>query len=401
MSDTPVTVSELVAGIRRLVEGVLDWQKIWVIGEIGSVRHHSSGHWYFTLKDEAAQMRAVMFRRDAQMLTAPLRDGVAVMAYGRVGVFERDGQTQLYVSMIREIGTGSQERELQRLKEQLDKEGLFSRPKQRVPFIPRAVAVITSPTGAARRDIESVIARRYPGMPIHLYPVLVQGKDAARSIVEALAQVSRGEADVVILGRGGGAKEDLAAFNEEAVVRAVAECPVPVISAVGHEIDTTLTDLAADLRAATPSAAAELAVPEYLQLQARHGTLKHRLSAAFRRRLGWEHDRLSGWTTHGLLANPGHLFREKRHLLDRLAERADLAFERTVAKAGARLDTLRAQLPLLDPNLPLARGYAYVTNADQQLVSRNAVKWGEPYEVHWQDGSWWMTRVERKDETDE
>ena len=401
MNNTPVTVSELVSGIRRVVEGVAEWQSIWVVGELGSVRHHSSGHWYFTLKDETAQIRAVMFRRDALMLREPLKDGMAVMAFGRVGVFERDGQTQLYVSMVRDMGRGSQDLELQLLKERLAAEGLFSRPKRRLPFIPRAVAVITSPTGAARHDIETVVARRYPGMPIVLYPVLVQGKEAARSIVEALARVPRGPADVVILGRGGGAKEDLAVFNDEAVVRAVAACPLPVVSAVGHEIDTTLTDLAADGRAATPSAAAEIAVPEALQLRLWRETLAQRLDAAWHRRLVWERDRLSGWTAHGLLAHPEMLYREQRHQLDRVAERQDRAFERLTARARGQLDTVLGRIPLLDPDLPLVRGYAYVTDVDRRLVGYDAVQWGEAYEVHWHGGSRWMTPAPRKDETHE
>jgi exodeoxyribonuclease VII large subunit len=392
--DAPISVGELVVQIRRFVEGVPQWQKVWVTGELIGVKHHTSGHWYFTLKDASAQIRAVMFRRDAANLSQPLVDGMAVMVLGRVGVFERDGQTQLYVSVVRDMGRGAQDLELERRKQRLFAEGIFSRPKRRVPRIPRAVAVVTSPTGAARHDIETVIKRRYPNMPVLLYPVVVQGRDAAASLVQALAAVALGPADVVILGRGGGAKEDLAAFNEEAVVRAVYACPIPVISAVGHEIDMTLTDLAADLRAPTPSAAAELAVPEQEQLMIVLRSLQSRLHSALRQRVRWERDRLSGWTEHGLLTHPQTLFREYRHGLDRLDERGERAYERAVGQARLHWRGVAAALPLLDPRLPLARGYAYVTDRHGQLVLRNAVQWGQPYAIHWHDGSLWMTRID-------
>ncbi len=386
----PLSVSELVAGIRRLVEGVEEWQRVWVVGELSGVRHHASGHWYFTIKDESAQLRAVLFRRDAQNLTKPLEEGMAVMAYGRVGVFERDGQTQLYVSLVRDMGRGSQDLQLEVLKQRLYQEGVFSRPKRPLPMVPRAIGVITSGSGAARYDIETVVRRRYPGMPIVLYPVLVQGRDAAASIVEALSQVHHDLVDVLIIGRGGGAKEDLAAFNDELVVRAVFASPVPVISAVGHEIDTTLVDLVADMRAPTPSAAAELAVPELAQLLAWQENLNARLTAALRQRITWEKDRIAGWIEHGLLAHPETLFREYRHSLDRWEERAERAYERLMVESRRRLDRVQTSLPLLNPELPLARGYAYVTDARDQLVTRNGVQWGQSYQIHWHDGSVWM-----------
>lgn len=396
-----LSVGELVSQIRHLVEGVSDWQRVWVSGELSGVRHHSSGHWYFTLKDDTAQLRAVMFRRDANNLTAPLKDGMAVLAFGRVGVFERDGQTQLYVSLIRDMGRGSQDRQLQLLKERLYEEGLFSRPKRSLPLVPRAVGVITSGTGAARFDIETVVTRRFPGMPLVLYPVLVQGREATASIVDALAKIRRDDVDVIIIGRGGGAKEDLAAFNDEAVVRAVFASPVPVISAVGHEIDTTLVDLVADLRAPTPSAAAELAVPEVAQLRAWQGTLVSRLDSALRQRLTWERSRIEGWVAHGLLAHPQTLFREYRHHLDRLEERVERASERIMVEGRHRLERIDARLPWLNPELPLERGYAYVTDVAGALVTRNALQWDGSYEVHWSDGSAWVQPIPSKEREDD
>lgn len=396
MTGVPLkmTVSQLVQEIRQLVEGVAAWQRIWVQGELSGVKHHSSGHWYFTLKDDQAQLRSVMFRRDALSLEAGLKDGMQVLALGRVGVFERDGQTQLYVSAVHDLGAGKAHLALEALKEKLAAEGLFSRPKRGLPLLPKAVGIITSPTGAARHDIETVIARRYPGMQVKLYPVLVQGKAAPLAVVEALGAVSANDVDVVILGRGGGSKEDLMAFNDEGVVRAVALCPVPVISAVGHEIDTTLVDLVADLRAPTPSAAAELAVPEVDRLIKWQAGLLNRARQAMLLRLASEKKRLAGWTTHGILTRPENLVRDARVRLDRLGERSDRAWEKRLSDQRHRLDKAQAQLKSLNPEAILDRGYAYVTQADGTLVTAVDIMPNEFYRVHWYNGSHWVTRAD-------
>ncbi|MDA8193026.1 MAG: exodeoxyribonuclease VII large subunit [Thermaerobacter sp.] len=389
----PMTVTELVQGIRRVVEGVVEWQRLWVVGELSAVKHHSSGHWYFLIKDATAQIRAVMFRRDAAALKGPLKDGMAVLAFGRVGVFERDGQTQFYVSVVAEQGQGQAERELEALKRRLYDEGLFSRAKRSIPLLPRGVGVVTSGSGAARYDIETVIGRRYPGMPIILYPVQVQGSGAAEAICRAVAAMQTEPVDVLIVGRGGGSREDLMVFNQEAVVRALYESRLPVISAVGHEIDTTLVDLVADLRAPTPSAAAELAVPLRESLAAWHQTLWARARNAVERRLRWERDRLGGWTGHGILAHPEGMVRDHRHQLDRLEERSDRALERVMTQTRHRLERVVTQLAALNPEAPLVRGYAYVTSAEGRLVSAADIIGGERYRVHWYNGAKWMTPV--------
>ncbi len=391
---TVLRVSQLVQAIRHLVEGVPDWQKVWVEAELSGVKRHSSGHWYFTLKDDTAQLRAVMFRRDAAGLTMPLKDGMQVQVLGRVGVFERDGQTQFYVNAVRDVGTGRAQQLLEELTRKLAAEGVFSRPKRRVPRLPRAIGIITSDTGAARRDIEAVVARRYPGMPVRLYPVLVQGDTAPTAVARALLAVSADDVDVVILGRGGGSKEDLRAFNDERVVRAVVQCPVPVISAVGHEIDTTLVDLAADLRAPTPSAAAELAVPERDRLLAWQNTLWERSKAALAQRLKWESRRLSGWVEHGVLRRPEQLVREARVRLERLEERADRGWERRNADERHRWERIQAGLSGLNPESTLERGYAYVTTDSGQLVTATDVAPDETYRVHWYNGSHRMRRTD-------
>lgn len=393
----PVTVSELVQSIRRLIEGVREWQKIWVTGEISGVKHHSSGHWYFTIKDDGAQMRAVMFRRDALNLPFPLKDGMSVLVMARVGVFERDGQTQLYVTAVQDLGTGRAEQALEALKQRLYQEGLFSRPKRPIPLLPRAVGVITSGTGAARYDIETVIARRYPGMPTILFPVLVQGRDAAPAIVAVLDRVHEAPIDVLIIGRGGGSREDLMIFNDESVVRAVFRSKVPVISAVGHEIDTTLVDLVADLRAPTPSAAAELAVPEYARLRAWHDNIQERVYSAMTRRLKWERERMAGWTGHGVLVRPTLMLNEHRYRLDRYDERIERSLERLLTEERHRVDRLAARAAGLNPTAVLDRGYAYVTSQSGQLVTADSFTQDEFYQVHWYNGSHWVKKVEMQE----
>ncbi|AUW93525.1 exodeoxyribonuclease VII large subunit [Sulfobacillus sp. hq2] len=390
MTPATVTVHELVQSIRQLVEGVPQWQRVWVKGELSGVKHHSSGHWYFILKDDQAQLRGVMFRRDAASLTAPLRDGLSVLAFGRVGVFERDGQTQFYVAIVQEAGDGDQFQKLEALKKKLAMEGLFSSPKRALPRLPRAVGVITSGTGAARFDIETVIRRRFPSMPVRLFPVLVQGPEAPRAIVRALQEAYQDRIDVLIVGRGGGSKEDLMAFNDEAVVRMVAASPVPVISAVGHEIDTTLVDLVADMRAPTPSAAAELAVPERASLIQGLNLLSQRIHGAMRHRIEWERSRLAGWTAHGILTDSGRIVGRRRDVLDRLEERRDRAMERRVQISRARLDRLTAGLDALNPSAVLARGYTYLTDTQGKARDLADIRPGEHYEIHWYNGSYWM-----------
>ncbi|MCL4351786.1 MAG: exodeoxyribonuclease VII large subunit [Firmicutes bacterium] len=399
MNQGPLSVHELVQGIRKLVESVEPWQRLWVQGELSGVKHHSSGHWYFTLKDELAQIRGVMFRRDAQSLTKPLTDGMSVLVFGRIGVFERDGQTQVYATIIQDIGAGVQFQKLEALKKKLYEEGLFSRPKRAIPGLPKAIGVITSGQGAARYDIETVAHRRFPGMPLKLFPVLVQGSEAPRAIVSALEQAYREDISVLIIGRGGGSKEDLMAFNDEEVVRTVARSVVPVISAVGHEIDTTLVDLVADFRAPTPSAAAEVAVPEKARLIAWLDQLDQRLLQAMKRRVQWERTRVEGWTTHGILSDGTRLVDVRREILDRLDERRDRAWERMIQAWHLRLERLYASLKAMNPAAVLIRGYTYVSDERGHLVAKDDVRQGGRYEVHWYNGTCWM-RSETSGEED-
>lgn len=378
----PISVSDLVSRLKATVEPA--FRSIWVHGELSGVKHHTSGHWYFTLKDETAQLRGVMFRRSAEQLVFPLKDGLTVAVRGRLGVWERDGQTQIYAEAIEALGEGAQRLALEALHRQLKAEGLFDRPKRTWPKIPRGVAIITSASGAARRDIEAVTARRCPGIRLDLIPATVQGAQAAEEIIRALAQVDPACHDVVIVGRGGGATEDLQAFNIEAVVRAVAACPVPVISAVGHEIDTTLTDLAADRRAPTPSAAAELAVPELAALHQELVQTQARLTTAWSAYRTRCLEMVQRFAEHPLLAHPALLAEGYRTLWERAAERWDRAWVAWVERQQHTLAMLTTRVAALDPTAILGRGYAFVTDDSGRVVTATTAP--ASVTIHWADG---------------
>ncbi|MGB4266440.1 MAG: exodeoxyribonuclease VII large subunit, partial [Limnochordia bacterium] len=259
-----ITVSELTKMIKAQLEQP-QFSSIAVQGEISNFKHHTSGHMYFSLKDEGSKIKAVMFRsRNARLTFAP-QDGDTVIVVGSLGVYEPNGEYQIYADQILPMGVGALHLKFEALKQKLADEGLFAlERKKKVPFLPRKIGIITSPTGAAVRDCISVIRRRYPKMDVLVIPAVVQGEAGPASIVAALEQAGkRGDLDVIILARGGGSIEELWCFNDEDVARAIAACPIPVISGVGHETDFTIADFVADLRAPTPSAAAEMAVPDY------------------------------------------------------------------------------------------------------------------------------------------
>ena len=264
-----LSVKDLNRYIRMKMEGDSRLSDVWIRGEISNFTHHSSGHMYFTLKDEGSRIRAIMFATHNQRLPFIPKEGSRVIARGNVSVYERDGQYQFYAVQMQPDGIGSLYLAYEQLKSKLEEEGLFAAERKRpLPRYPKTIGVITSPTGAAVRDIMITIRRRYPQARAILYPVLVQGKGAAPSIVKAIRTMNdMAEADVLIVGRGGGSLEELWAFNEEIVARAIYQSDIPVISAVGHETDFTIADFVADLRAATPTAAAELAVPSSAELR--------------------------------------------------------------------------------------------------------------------------------------
>jgi len=421
LSDKKIyTVSELTRQIRQTLEDEVG--RVWVEGEISNFKVYPSGHSYFVLKDAGAQLSAVLFAGARSALSAALRleDGKRVRAYGEITVFESRGQYQLKVVRIEETGLGDLMRRFEELKARLQAEGLFDAARKRpLPKLPQRIGIVTSPTGAVIHDMVTVLGRRYPNLQIRLAPVKVQGAGAAEEIAEAVARFNRvcgadsnWPADLLIVGRGGGSLEDLWAFNEECVVRAVAGSAIPVISAVGHEVDSTLCDFAADLRAPTPSAAAELAVAPKAEFEAEVARLARGLRTALRQRTAELGSRLAAARASAFLRQPEktveglaqrvdtvslrleHAARvalnDRRGLAEAAAGRLDVLRERRLRQVEARLaldaqrlrqatalgverkrtraQTVERQLALLNPLAVLARGYSLTRAADGRLV---------------------------------
>lgn len=360
-----LTVGELAARARQALEA--GFGSVWVEGEVTGLRVPSSGHAYFTLSDERAQLRAVCFRTVVRLLRLELADGARVLARGRLTLYEARGDVQLVVEDLEPLGEGLARLELEALKRRLAAEGLFAPQRKRpLPPLPRAVGVVTSPTGAALRDVLQVLRRRAPGVSVYLAPAAVQGQGAAAELRAALAlAASHPEVEVIVLGRGGGSAEDLSAFNDEALVRAVAACPVPVIAAVGHEIDVTLVDFAADLRASTPSAAAELAVREWARWGDQVRSAEERLGSAVLRRLGqWrrEVERLDP-----ALRSPAARVARLRIALDRGAEALEAALVRRLLRTRARVAAAETRLARLSPERGLGAGRERLGRLEERL----------------------------------
>ncbi|WP_201318808.1 exodeoxyribonuclease VII large subunit [Paenibacillus sp. EPM92] len=337
---TIYSIKELNRVIKNKLEADDALQNVWVRGEISNFTHHSSGHMYFTLKDADSRLKSIMFASYNQRLGFIPKEGTKVLACGNISVYERDGAYQFYVTQMQPDGIGSLYLAYEQLKKKLEAEGLFAPERKKpIPAFPHAIGVITSPTGAAVRDIIITLQRRYPSVPVLLYPVLVQGKQAAPSIVRAVEEMNRlNEVDVLIVGRGGGSLEELWAFNEEIVARAIYASVLPVISAVGHETDFTIADFVADLRAATPTAAAELAVPHHLELAQRIAHLKQRLYGGLTSRLEGGRERLKRLQRSPYLTNP------RRQLMLQPAERLDRIKEQLIYKMRGRVNKSQERL---------------------------------------------------------
>ena len=374
----------MTAYIRRLFErdNLLGRVRVW--GELSNFRRHHSGHCYFTLKDAGASLRCVMFRSKAVGLKFVPRDGLRVRLAGNVSVYERDGNYQLYVESMLPDGLGDLSAAFAKLREKLLAEGLFDESrKQPIPVMPKAIGVVTSPTGAALRDIVTVARRRHGGIPIILVPAQVQGEEAPEQIVRGIELLDRsGRVDVIVIGRGGGSIEELWAFNDERVVRAVAAAVTPIVSAVGHQTDFTLSDFAADLRAATPSQAAELVVPDRLELFRRLSSARRRLNQALRHRLIERRLRLERCLQSSLFRRPQELLRDRSQLLDQLSERLTHALKTALDERQQRLRIANEKLNLLNPWGVLQRGYSVVRRPDGAVISSaEAVETGESLDV--------------------
>ena len=383
---TPSQVNQYIKGFMdqdRLLSGLL------VRGELSNYKRYPSGHHYFSLKDGEGSLRCVMFRGDAISLRFRPQNGMQVVAAGRITVFPRDGQYQLYCSRLIPEGVGDLHLAFEQLKDQLYREGLFAPERKRpIPRFPHTIALITSPAGAAVRDMLRILRARWPMAQVKILPVRVQGEGAAREIADAIRWAcARRIADLIITGRGGGSMEDLWAFNEEVVARAIAEADIPVISAVGHEPDVTIADFAADLRAATPSNAAELAVPDQREVRAALEAVGGRLSAAVRARLEGERRTLTRLASSRTMTEPAAYFKDKRLLLDYQSGRLVRSMERLTGGQRERLSGLAAALDAMSPLKVLGRGYAIARKPDGSIIaSVSDARPGERFHLRLSDG---------------
>lgn len=365
-------VSELTRRIRGVLEET--FEEVWLEGEISNFTAHRSGHFYFSLKDSEAQISCVMWRgRNLSMVFRPA-DGMKVVAFGRITVYEQGGRYQFDVMQLRPAGIGDLQAAFEALKRKLDAEGLFRQEiKKPLPEFPERIGIVTSPTGAAIQDLVSVISRRYPPAQIILAPVRVQGEFAAEEIARAIRQFNIfKDVDVLIVGRGGGSLEDLWAFNEESVVRAIAESEIPVISAVGHEIDFTLSDFAADLRAPTPSAAAELVVPDQNELMTAIKHLSLRLQQNFSGLLNGYASQLDSIRNSYVFRDVSSRIREYEMRLDENERRFVSAMEQNLDVRNLNLSVLRGKLQAMHPEQILKRGYSITRHKNTGEVIRDA-----------------------------
>jgi exodeoxyribonuclease VII large subunit len=359
-----VTVSEITAYLKELFQIDPVLSDVWVRGEAANISRPASGHLYFSLKDSEATLRAVSFKQQVRYLSFIPRDGDAVIAHGRIGIYEGSGQYQLYIDLIQPDGVGILAAQTERLRMQLEMEGLFDEARKRpLPPAPRYIGVVTSATGAVWRDIQTVVARRYPLTQLILAPATVQGANAPAEIIGAIADVQAdGRAEVIIVARGGGSAEDLAAFNDEAVVRAMFACRVPVVSAIGHETDVTLADLVADVRAPTPSAAAELCTPDVREIARDIHLAQRALTEMARDGLERRREDVRDLRAALVRASPARRAEQLAQRVDERTRALAALVQRTLLVHRERLHAHAAALNALNPQAVLERGYALVTD---------------------------------------
>ena len=392
-SDNDVlSVTEITRGLSRLVEAKYD--DVWVEGELSNFTRAASGHCYFTLKDDDAQIRCVMWKHLTQYVYFEPEEGMQVRVNGHASVYERRGDLQIMAQAMRQAGKGAQQKAYEELKRKLKAEGLFDADrKQSLPPVPETIGIVTSGEGAALQDLLSVLERRFPPASVVLCPVPVQGLDAPQAIADAIRAFNEVDAasdqhpDLLIVGRGGGSTEDLWAFNEEVVARGIAASALPVVSAVGHESDVTIADFVADERAATPSMAAEVVVPDRRDVAAHLRHLHDRLRSTVTRRVDTARRRIDALVSSRAFHAPIRRLEQHRQHLDRLADRLTRSGERLTDAARTRLERLADRLQAADPEQPLRRGYAYPTRDGSPVESADTLTAGDHLRLRFHDGT--------------
>lgn len=392
------TVSQINNYIKALLEQVSVIQNIWIKGEISNFKLHSSGHIYLTLKDNNSVLKAVMFRTAASKLNFKPKDGMMVLALGRIAVYEAGGQYQLYIEAMEQEGTGDLYAQFEELKRKLGEEGLFDEShKKPIPKFPSRIGIATSPTGAAIRDMINVIKRRCPMVKIIIYPCLVQGDGASKSIVEAIEYFNNKKlADVIIIGRGGGSIEDLWAFNEEITARAAFNSEIPVISAVGHETDFTISDFTSDLRAPTPSAAAELCVPDILELKNQIDTACARMAALLKQKIDAPKKQLEFLSTKTSKSNFEKYLLDLEQDTDRLSEALIKAFTNKIDLEQKRFEREAGKLSALSPLSVFERGYCSLSKDNKMISDAKSVEIGDVVTLRLKGGELDCSVTERR-----
>ena len=388
-TPTVYSVNELNSYVKQILDNDENLKYIFVTGEISNFKAHYSGHLYLTLKDEKAAVKAVMFAGNASKLRFMPENGMKILAFGTVSLFPRDGSYQFYISDMQPDGVGALSIAFEQLKKKLEAEGLFSPiHKKPIPRFPEKVGVITSETGAAVQDIFNVLSRRFPSAQVVLRPTKVQGDGAARDIAEAIKAFNKsGAADVLIVGRGGGSIEDLWAFNEEVVARAVFESKIPIISAVGHETDYTICDFVSDLRAPTPSAAAELAVPDKMELKGELLACKQHLFSILKNTIANERSKLRFIEQKDVMRNPVTRIYDNRKELIYISERLENLTINAVNNNKNKLGALAGKLDALSPLGVVSRGYALAENKGKIVKSTADVSVGDDISLKVSDGT--------------
>ncbi|MDD4036276.1 MAG: exodeoxyribonuclease VII large subunit [Bacilli bacterium] len=395
MDKKYITVSALTKYIKNILDNDQYLQRVYIKGEISNFKAHTSGHYYFTIKDETSTIKAVMFSFNNKRLAFMPQDGMKVLVSGKISVYEASGSYQIYVEEMLEDGLGNLYIAYEQLKEKLSKEGLFNlEHKKRIPKIPSRVGIITAPTGAAIRDILSTINRRFPICETILFPTLVQGKEAAPNIVKQIKEAEKYKIDVLIIGRGGGSIEDLWPFNEEIVARAIYACPVPIISAVGHEIDFTISDFVADHRAPTPTGAAEVAVPNLTDILNYIRQVKIRASESIKNKIEINKLFLNNLLEAKILKDPLSIYEIKFQKLDTLIDRVISIINHKIEREKNKYLNLINKLEVLSPLNALKRGYAIIKKNNKAITDIKEVTKNDKINIDIKEGSLYASIID-------